>query len=391
MPIDDRKFNSCDFSEAVGLDNPASLATDASRDNCCAWFEDCLGQVLRETVELYLPDANGQSTALARLEISKRRLFCQLGEWVPARFPLRVARFLDHATQAPDETSAYNSIFDAVLTWKPDAIYLGAVRPETLLWRYLQSSILIQKSFRFYSRQGPREHWLIRIKGTFSDYMKRFSAKTRKNRLREIKMLRALGELKLVRVTEVPEIDGFLRAAYAISKQTRQFKRFGWSIAARDPRLLGNELVRLARSRRLRSYLLTCGNTPCSFILGQQSGGTFHPVAAGVDPVWRKHSVGTVLLLLVLEDLFKENSPDFYDLGTSVADKAYLATESYLADDIWLFRRRFYPALVSWIYSACNMTSRCAGDVLQRLNLKGRVLHLMRLSHRRDQLISRHT
>jgi hypothetical protein len=179
-------------------------------------------------------------------------------------------------------------------------------------------------------------------------------------------------------VTEAREIDAFLSAAYGISKQTRQFKKFGWSIAARDPHLLKNELLRLARKGWLRSYLLTCSNAPCSFILGQQSGGRFYPVAAGVDPAWRKLSVGTALLLLVLEDLFKENSPDFYDLGTSATDKEYLATDSYLVDEIWLFRRRFYPVLASSIYSVCNVMSGFGGEVLQRLSLKRKVTQLVR-------------
>ena len=131
----------------------ADIAATISIDSSYDWFEDCLGQT-REKVELHLPDTRGQGTGLVRFETATRRLFCQLGEWVPAVLSLRVARFLDHATQVPDEESAYNRIFRAVLTRQFDAMYLGSVRPETLLWRYLQSSTLIQKSFRFYSRQG---------------------------------------------------------------------------------------------------------------------------------------------------------------------------------------------------------------------------------------------
>jgi hypothetical protein len=163
IPIENGEFGRCDLSDALGLDRPASVAANTAIDSCYAWFEDCLGQT-REKVELHLPDISGQSTALARLEIATRPLFCQLGEWVPARFSLRVARFLGHATQVPDEESAYNCIFGAVLTRKLDAIHLGSVRPETLLWRYLQSSTLIQRSFRFYSRQGPLPHWLSKVR-----------------------------------------------------------------------------------------------------------------------------------------------------------------------------------------------------------------------------------
>jgi hypothetical protein len=208
--------------------------------------------------------------------------------------------------------------------------------------------------------------------------MRRFSPKTRKNRHRELKILRARGEVKLIRVTEVSEIDGFLKAAYSISEKTRQFKQFGWSVAARDPRLVKNELLRLARRRWLRSYLLMCGRLPCAFILGDQSASRFRPVAAGIDPAWRSLSVGTILLLQTLEDLFRENSPEFYDLGTSTKHKEYLATESYLEASVWLFRRRAYPWIASSIHRACNLTSTMGGAALERLALKGKVTQWMR-------------
>ena len=324
------------------------------------------------------PETAKEAGDVVRFEIAKRLLFCQLGDWVLARFPMRIARLVGHAPQVSDEESVYEKLFTHISLQELDAIHLESVRPDTLLWRYLQDNPLIQKSFRFYSYEGPLPHWLIRLHGSFSDYMKRFSPKTRKNRLREIKILREVGDVKLIRVTEASEIDSFLEAAYGISHKTRQFKRFGWSIAARDPRLVKNELLRLARHGSLRSYLLTCSKVPCSFILGQQSGSRFHPVAAGVDPAWENYSVGTVLLLLVLEDLFKENSPDFYDLGTSAKHKEYLATDSYLEASVWLFRRRPYPVLASSLLGMCNLTSRVGGAALERFGLKRKVTRLIR-------------
>ena len=190
-------------------------------------------------------------------------------------------------------------------------------------------------------------------------------------------MLRESGEVKLVRITESSEIEALLEAAYAISRQSRKFQKFGWGVAARDRRLVKNELVRLAQQGWLRSYLLTCGNAPCSFILGQQSDSRFYPVAAGVDPAWKPYSAGTVLLWLVLEDLFKEKSPEFYDLGTSAKRKHYLATDSYLDADVWLFRRRFYPALASSFCRACDVTSRVGGGALERIGLKRKVAHFL--------------
>lgn len=349
---------------------------ESSIDCRADWFEHCFEDA-RESVELRLPEKGKEKAHVVRFEIAKRKLFCQLGDWVVAKLPVRVAR-LGYAADVPDEESAYDRMLAPLLARKVDAICLDAVRPETVLWSYLQESPLVQKYFRFYSPMGPLPHRLIRITGLFSDYLRRFSPKTRKNRLREIKILRELGNVKLTRVVEGAGIDSFLKAAYGISRKTHQYKRFGWSVAARDPRLVKNEMQRLAQHGWLRSYLLTCGNVPCSFILGQQTGSRFRPVAAGVDPAWRNYSVGTVLLLLVLEDLFKENPPEFYDLGVSTKQKDYLATDSYLEASVWLFRRRPYATLASNIYRVWNLTSSFGGATLERFGLKEKVGQWMR-------------
>jgi hypothetical protein len=93
----------------------------------------------------------------------------------------------------------------------------------------------------------------------------------------------------------------------------------------------------------------------------------------GVDDAWRSYSVGTVMLLLVLENLFQENPPEFYDFGTPLAFQGYFATESYLEARVWLFRRRAYPILASSIYRACNAVSLSAGMLLDHLGLKSKL------------------
>lgn len=356
------------------VDTPSSVPDpiDCNKD----WFDRCLGGA-RENVDLLVTGAARERAYLVRFDIAKRLLFCQVGDFVLAKFPMRVARPSFSESQVPDEESVYDRLFSQILSRSLDAINFQFVRPGTILWRYLQSSPLVQNTFRFYSQLGPRPHWLIRISGSFNSYAKQLSSKTRKNRLREIRLLRKSGEVKLKRVTEPAEIDDFLETAYGISRKTRKFQQFRRGVAARDQRLLRSELMRLARQGWLRSYVLMCGNMPCSFILGQQSGSRFYPVAAGVDPGWRPYGVGTVLLWLVLEDLFEENSPAFYDLGTSAKHKEYLATESYLEADVWLFRRRPYATFASSVCRACDLTSRLGATVLERMGLKQKVTHFL--------------
>jgi hypothetical protein len=125
-------------------------------------------------------------------------------------------------------------------------MYLENVKVGSFLSRYLRSSDLIRREFRFYTKRGPLLHSLVRLDGTFESYIKKFSAKARKNRLREIRMLRERGQLNLMQVSRASEVDAFLEAVYRISRRTWQFKRFGWGLASRYPDLVKHELQFLA-------------------------------------------------------------------------------------------------------------------------------------------------
>jgi hypothetical protein len=277
----------------------------------------------------------------------------------------------------PEEGIAYDQLMGEILRSDFDAIYMENVKAESFFGNYLRSSELVRRGFRFYTRRGPLPHSLIRFDGTFESYMKKFSAKTRKNRLREIRTLRERGQVNLLRVSQTSEIDAFLEAAYEISRRTWQFKHFGGGLAVRDREVVSGEMRFLAARGWLRSYVLTCDSVPCSFILGHQYGRSFYPEFASVDDAWRSYNVGTVTLLLALEDLFKENPPEFYDFGTPLKFQEYFATESYPEARVWLFRRGAYPILASSIYGACNAVSMSTAVILDRLGLKSKLKQLL--------------
>jgi hypothetical protein len=187
-------------------------------------------------------------------------------------------------------------------------------------------------------------------------------------------LLQECGDVRLVRITKAEEIDEYVEAAHEISKRTWQYDR-GWGL--RDVNIAKRKLQFLAQRGWLRSYLLKCGDAPISFILGEQYGSRFYTELAGADARWRGHSVGSVLLLLVLQDLFKENTPQFYDFGNYAKWQEYFATESYPEASAWLFSRRAYPQLTSKIYHGCNVVSRTTGAVLEKLRVKSKVRQLL--------------
>jgi hypothetical protein len=306
-----------------------------------------------------------------------QELACNLGEFTAAKFSMRILRWLGYTPNLPGEESAYNMLFGEILKSDFDAVHIPGLKTESFAWNYLRYSPLIRKLFWYQIPRQPSPRLLIRLDGTFESYMQKFSAKLRQNWRRTIRLLGKHGEVQLVRVTKASEIDDFLELAYAISRKTWQFQRAKQSLARRDRDLVRDELRLLAERGWLRCYMLKSGNEGCSFVLGQQYGRYFYVDAAGVDPAWRRYSAGTIILLLVLKDLFEENSPQFYDFGAHVKFKDYLATETYPEADVWLFRPGAYALLTSSIYRACNAVSTKTGAALDRFQLKSRVKKLL--------------
>ena len=327
----------------------------------------------KENVRIYLIENDKEIVGVVPYVFDQTQLVCGIGEFKLAKFPMRVLR-LQSTNNMPAEDLAYNTLARQILLTNPDAIYVNNVRTDSFFWNYLQNSPLIRKEFKFCGRKEPLPHLLIRLEGTFENYMKKFTSKTRKDRFREVRLLQEHGNVQLMRVTKTSEIDPFLEAAFEVSKRTWQFER-GWGV--RDPETARSKMRFLAQRGWLRSYLLKCGDIPCAFILGHQYGSRFYTEIAGADYRWRSRSVGSVLLLLVLQDLFKENSPQLFDFGNYGKWQEYYATESYLEGSAWLFRRRAYPLMASSIHRICNRVSISTGALLERFQMKTKIRRLL--------------
>src|ERR1700678_1712761 len=327
----------------------------------------------KENVRVFLVEKAGEIVGAVPFVLNREPLVCELGQFALSRIPLRTLCLQGYTLNVPEEVAAYDKLFGQILRSDADAIYIENAKTSSFLWSYLRSSALSRQGFRFYTKTGPLPHCLVRLDGTFEGYLKRFSSKARKNRLRELRTLRERGPLTLLRVSQPSELDAFLEAARDISRKTWQFKRFGRVLAARDPETVRGELQFLAERGWLRSYVLKCHGVPCSFILGHQYASSFYAESVGVDDAWRSYSVGTVIMLLVVENLFEEEPPEFYDFGTPIRFHEHFATENYREARVWLFRRRAYPLMASAVYHACNAISMNTGKLLQRLGLKSKL------------------
>jgi hypothetical protein len=327
----------------------------------------------KANVHVLFLERAGEVVGAAPFVLARTPLKCQLGEITVATFPLRRLRLLGGSPNIPEDKTAYDHYFNHLVDLSPgfDVAQLEYVKVGSFFWEYIQNSPLVKKNFRLYSPRGVTPHPLIRISGSFNDYLKKFSPKSRKNRLREIKKLREQGEVRLVRVVSPLEVDGYVDTAAEISRKSYQYNVLGAGI--RDAQLWKGRLKFAAEHGWLRSYLLTCNAVPCSFLIGYQYERIFYHANVAFDPAWSHLGVGTVLQMLILEDVFGRDQPDLYDFGTHGGYKEFFSNDSYLESDIYLFSRRAYPFLAQISHHTFRSVSKTAGALLDRFDLKQRI------------------
>jgi len=333
-----------------------------------------------DNVQLYSFVRGGRLVGISPFLRKDWPMTWHLGAWKIAQFPLKRLKLLGNKLDLPEDEAAYDLIFSELA--KPDAgfdaLYLEEIPLDSFLWKYLHRSELIRRSFLPYEPAPPSLRLLLRLDGSFEQYMDKFSSKHRKNLLREVKRLRqgALGEARLVRYESPEEVPGFLDQAFEVSRKTYQWTLYRRGLSATD--LVRKRALFAAKHQWLRSYLLFCGGRACAFAIAYQYGGRFLLEEVGFDPGLAKHSVGTVLQLMTVEDLFSHNRPHVLDFHSYGKYKEVLSTESYLQGQVFLFRPGMYSRLLRSGHCSCEFSNRTVSALLDRMNLKTRLRQRLR-------------
>jgi hypothetical protein len=302
-----------------------------------------------------------------------------LGELCVGTFPLTRLRLLGGPPAFPESESACDLLFSRVLSDGGfDALFLEEIPVDSFLWSYLHTSNLIRDSFSIYQPDPIAPHPVLRIEGTFEQYMGKFSSKHRNTLQRKIKKLREspLGEMRLARYESPAEVDTFLDQAVEISRKTYQWQLHQRGLSAID--LLRRRLRFASENGWMRCYLLFCGERAVAFIVGYQFEGTFLLDEIGHEPELSKYSPGSVLQLLCVQDLFGHNRARIFDLQDTGRYKEELSTESYMQGRVFLFRKGIYPGFLKAGHLTCSSISRFASSRLDRFGMKSKVKKLIR-------------
>ena len=297
-----------------------------------------------------------------------RPLRCFLGELKLAELPLRCLMLLG-PPHFPDDELAYASLFEEVnkLGSDIDGIFIFGLPLNSFLWRYLEESHVISERYIRYLPEKPDQHLLIVMPRSYEEYTQKWSAKTRNTLKRRLRRLEKdlNGQLQLSCVTSSDQVADYVNDAVEVSKKSYQWHLLG--LGLRDSVRWQRNLKFLAERGWLRSYLLRCHGVPTAFTICYQDEHNCYSVNFGYDQEWANYSVGTVLHLLALKDLFAHNRPAVVDLGRHSGEhKRLFGNTFYLDCDIYLLRRSLRSVLACNTHRASRIMFGATSSILDR-------------------------
>lgn len=219
----------------------------------------------------------------------------------------------------------------------------------------------------------------VKINGTFDDYLKTFTPKARQNLTRSVRNFfkKSPGDQTLEIASAPDEIVRFHAEAAAISSQTYQSKMLDSGLPPGED--FCNHMMTLAQEGKARGYLLRDGSQAVAFSWCQKDGNQLNYNIVGYLPEHAKSSPGTVLLYLLLKDVFDNGVSQVVDFGPGEAQyKAMFATHHEEFVDAYVLRWSIGIWLATQAHHKLMLFSSAVGRMLENWGVKKRIKAILR-------------
>ena len=230
---------------------------------------------------------------------------------------------------------------------------------------------------RYVPSQYERRY--IDLGGTFEDYLKQFSSKSRSTLRRKVRKYGQLcgGEPDWRTYRTPSEMEEFYRLARDVSRKTYQERLLDAGLPESDE--FRKEMLEAAERDSTRGYLLFHESRPVAYLHCPIHDGVVFYGHLGYDPEYAKWSPGTVLQHLALEQLFGEPGQRMFDFTEGEGQhKSFFATHSALCADIYYLRRSLRNRCLVRLHAGLDTFSRALVRLLDRLGVKERIKRLIR-------------
>jgi CelD/BcsL family acetyltransferase involved in cellulose biosynthesis len=252
-----------------------------------------------------------------------------------------------------------------------------AVIPGQPVERDLPYIAFLRDTIRYVTVNENR--YYTSLGGSFADYLKKFSSKSRSTLLRKVRRFAALsgGTICARAYRTRPEVDEFMRAARQVSGKTYQ-ESLGLGLP--DSEDFMRRLHGLAERDAVRGYILFQNERPVAYALCLAQRENLVYEHLGYDADFRQWSPGVVLLYKIIESLFAERRFAYLDFGgTEYGYKEFFSTDRVRCARVHYFRRRWRSAVLIFSHKALVKLSSGAAKALGALRLKARIKRALRL------------
>jgi len=280
-----------------------------------------------------------------------------------------------------DRSHQVENFFDCL---SRDVCENGAIGIEGIplngpFWAFLQSSTKIKKDYLLLQMSPSFKHQFIKMSMGYEQYWAAFGKSSRGTLNHCRNKLNRKFKVSLRSFEKTSELDAFLDDAIKVSRKTYQWNLLG--LGLRDRNDFYRRLHFAAGHDWFRSYILYCDETPVSFMLGYQYSGTYYGLEIGYDNDWRKWSVGSILKMEVLKDLFsRDDCPQLFDCSTGWSEhKARFSNCEEKEVNVLLLPRTLKNRVLYSGYISLEYCSSVLIECLNRLGVKKQVKKAFRL------------
>jgi len=295
----------------------------------------------------------------------------RLGEFVffKARFSALVDKV--HFTKMPADAIDPPGL--AALLSDVDVLFVPSLPAASPLPRLS----LIAGAIRYVTLQY--DHYYVKVQGTFADYLKKFSSKTRATLNRKVRKFAEFsgGQIEWRSYRGSEDMVEFRRLARVVSEKTYQERLFSAGLPASEEYF--EQMKRLAAENRVRAYVLFHKTEPIAYLYCPVEDGVLFYDFVGHDPAFSEWSPGTVLQYLVLEKLFEEGADAMFDFTEGAGPhKALFATDQMPCADVYYFKRNARNYLLVGFHAFLASLSRGITKTTEVLGVKRWLKKLIR-------------
>lgn len=326
------------------------------------------------------PDGNRAHCLLRR---HYRPIKVSLGEFTVYRHPTFRFELWSSPLLAPIDAKEGERIVAELL----DTLQRSMARNEVLSIEGLPTDSAL---FRLLSDAGrkrlclqlgkPFMHQFIVFPPTFDEYLQQLGKRSRKSVQYSQRRLSREFDTELFECDSSDLIDRFLTDAITVSKKTYQWNLLG--LGLRNKADFTETLGHWARHADLCSFILYCDGTPTAFMLGYIYRSCYYYIDVGYDPDWAKYSVGSVLQLLVLERLYKMDTPPrSFDFSTGYGEhKGRFGNYQQEEVNILVLPSSVKNRLFLFLYRLIEGTSNVLVALLEKMGIKKKLKKFIRRS-----------